>query len=195
VAREAVINTLVSDVAPPTFSFVRSTCKLESRANIGFTADSLQLTQTLANGGYIHVDVAGRALVFTAAERFRSGGKSSSRKIPQTCWQQPGRSRGMTLTEQPHYRRFRRGFRPLCWTTTRHREAEAQLIAATLKCVESGVLPQINLTALLDIRAQTYGCSRPAGLVLSCSVNALEAILPGEIGLPVVLRNSTAQPT
>jgi len=85
VGAEAVINTLVMTLPPLlSASFARPAAR-NLAANIGFTPDSLQLTQTLANVGYIHARrPAGRALVFTAAERFPIwSGKSSSRKFPQ----------------------------------------------------------------------------------------------------------------
>jgi len=70
-ARQAVISTLVSDVAAAYFQLRELDLELEiSRRTLASRRDSLQLTQTLASGGATSMlDVRqAEQLVFTAAE-------------------------------------------------------------------------------------------------------------------------------
>jgi multidrug efflux system outer membrane protein len=108
-AREAVISTLVSDVAAAYFQLRELDLELEiSRRTLASRRDSLQLTQTLASGGATSMlDVRqAEQLVFTAAETI----PDLERRIEQQenflstlLGNNPGPiTRGTKLTEQPH---------------------------------------------------------------------------------------------
>jgi len=175
-AREAVINTLVSDVATAYFQLRSLDLQLEiSRRTLASRRDSLQLTQTLANGGATSMlDVRqAEQLVFTAAETI----PDLERRIEQQenflstlLGNNPGPiARGMSLTDQPHAPDVPAGL-PSSLLERRPdiREAEAQLIAANAQIgvAKAAYFPQINLTADAGYQssALTSLFTGPAGL-------------------------------
>ena len=156
-AREAVVSTLVSDVATAYFELRALDLQLEiSRRTLASRQDSLQLTQTLANGGATSMlDVRqAEQLVDTAAETI----PDLERRIEQQenflstlLGNNPGPiARGMKLTEQPHSPDVPAGL-PSSLLERRPdiREAEAQLIAANAQIgvAKAAYFPQITLTA------------------------------------------------
>src|SRR3981189_495437 len=175
-AREAVINTLVSDVATAYFQLRSLDLQLEiSRRTLASRRDSLQLTQTLANGGATSMlDVRqAEQLVFTAAETI----PDLERRIEQQenflstlLGNNPGPiARGMSLTDQPHAPDVPAGL-PSSLLERRPdiREAEARLIAANAQIgvAKAAYFPQINLTADAGYQssALTSLFTGPAGL-------------------------------
>src|SRR5467141_1060786 len=175
-AREAVISTLVSDVATAYFELRALDLQLEiSRRTLASRQDSLQLTQTLANGGATSMlDVRqAEQLVDTAAETI----PDLERRIEQQenflstlLGNNPGPiARGMTLTDQPHVPEIPAGL-PSSLLERRPdiREAEAQLIAANAQIgvAKAAYFPQINLTAAAGYQssALTSLFTGPAGL-------------------------------
>jgi len=175
-AREAVISTLVSDVATAYFQLRALDLQLEiSRRTLASRRDSLQLTQTLANGGATSMlDVRqAEQLVDTAAETI----PDLERRIEQQetflstlLGNNPGPvARGMTLTEQPHAPDVPAGLPSnLLERRPDIREAEAQLIAANAQIgvAKAAYFPQINLTADAGYQssALTSLFTGPAGL-------------------------------
>jgi multidrug efflux system outer membrane protein len=156
-AREAVISTLVSDVAAAYFQLRELDLELEiSRRTLASRRDSLRLTQTLASGGATSMlDVRqAEQLVFTAAETI----PDLERRIEQQenflstlLGNNPGPiTRGTKLTEQPHAPEIPAGL-PSSLLERRPdiRQAEAQLIAANAQIgvAKAAYFPQINLTA------------------------------------------------
>jgi multidrug efflux system outer membrane protein len=156
-AREAVISTLVSDVAAAYFQLRELDLQLEiSRRTFSSRQDSLRLTQMLANGGATSMlDVRqAEQLVFTAAEAI----PDLERRIEQQenfisilLGNNPGPiARGAKLTEQPHAPEVPAGL-PSSVLERRPdiREAEAQLIAANAQIgvAKTAYFPQISLTA------------------------------------------------
>jgi len=156
-AREAVVSTLVSDVATAYFELRALDLQLEiSRRTLASRQDSLQLTQTLANGGATSMlDVRqAEQLVDTAAETI----PDLERRIEQQenflstlLGNNPGPiARGMKLTEQPHAPDVPAGL-PSSLLERRPdiREAEEQLIAANAQIgvAKAAYFPQIALTA------------------------------------------------
>jgi len=175
-AREAVVSTLVSDVATAYFELRALDLQLEiSRRTLVSRQDSLQLTQTLANGGATSMlDVRqAEQLVDTAAETI----PDLERRIEQQenflstlLGNNPGPiARGMKLTEQPHAPDVPAGL-PSSLLERRPdiREAEAQLIAANAQIgvAKAAYFPQINLTAAAGYQssALTSLFTGPAGL-------------------------------
>src|ERR1700736_4775447 len=174
-AREAVVSTLVSDVATAYFELRALDLQLEiSRRTLASRQDSLQLTQTLANGGATSMLDARQAeqLVDTAAETI----PDLERRIEQQenflstlLGNNPGPiARGMTLTEQPHVPEIPAGL-PSSLLERRPdiREAEEQLIAANAQIgvAKAAYFPQITLTAAAGYQsaALTNLFSGPAG--------------------------------
>jgi len=156
-ARQAVISTLVSDVATAYFQLRALDLQLEiSRRTLASRRDSLQLTQKLANGGATSMlDVRqAEQLVFTAAETI----PDLERRIEQQenflstlLGNNPGPiARGMKLTEQPHAPDVPAGL-PSSLLERRPdiRAAEAQLIAANAQIgvAKAAYFPDISLTA------------------------------------------------
>jgi outer membrane protein, multidrug efflux system len=156
-AREAVISTLVSDVATAYFQLRELDLELEiSRRTLASRQDSLQLTQLLANGGDTSMlDVRqAEQLVSTAAETI----PDLERRIEQQenflstlLGNNPGPiARGAKLTDQPHPPDVPAGL-PSSLLERRPdiREAEAQLIAANAQIgvAKAAYFPQISLTA------------------------------------------------
>jgi len=156
-ARQAVISTLVSDVATAYFQLRALDLQLEiSRRTLASRQDSLQLTQKLANGGATSMlDVRqAEQLVFTAAETI----PDLERRIEQQenflstlLGNNPGPiARGMKLTEQPHAPDVPAGL-PSSLLERRPdiRAAEAQLIAANAQIgvAKAAYFPDISLTA------------------------------------------------
>src|SRR5712672_1193391 len=175
-AREAVISTLVSDVAAAYFQLRELDLELEiSRRTLASRRDSLQLTQTLASGGATSMlDVRqAEQLVFTAAETI----PDLERRIEQQenflstlLGNNPGPiTRGTKLTEQPHAPEIPAGL-PSSLLERRPdiRQAEAQLIAANAQIgvAKAAYFPQINLTASggYQSSALTSLFTGPAGL-------------------------------
>jgi outer membrane protein, multidrug efflux system len=175
-AREAVVSTLVSDVASAYFELRTLDLQLEiSRRTLVSRQDSLQLTQTLANGGATSMlDVRqAEQLVDTAAETI----PDLARRIEQQenflstlLGNNPGPiARGMKLTEQPHAPDVPAGL-PSSLLERRPdiREAEAQLIAANAQIgvAKAAYFPQITLTAAAGYQssALTSLFTGPAGL-------------------------------
>jgi len=175
-AREAVVSTLVSDVATAYFELRALDLQLEiSRRTLASRQDSLQLTQTLANGGATSMlDVRqAEQLVDTAAETI----PDLERRIEQQenflstlLGNNPGPiARGMKLTEQPHAPDVPAGL-PSSLLERRPdiREAEEQLIAANAQIgvAKAAYFPQITLTAAAGYQssALTSLFTGPAGL-------------------------------
>ena len=175
-AREGVVSTLVSDVATAYFELRALDLQLEiSKRTLASRQDSLQLTQTLANGGATSMlDVRqAEQLVDTAAETI----PDLERRIEQQenflstlLGNNPGPiARGMKLTEQPHAPDVPAGL-PSSLLERRPdiREAEAQLIAANAQIgvAKAAYFPQINLTAAAGYQssALTSLFTGPAGL-------------------------------
>jgi len=175
-AREAVITTLVSDVATAYFQLRELDLELEiSRRTLASRQDSLQLTQKLASGGATSMlDVRqAEQLVSTAAETI----PDLERRIEQQenflstlLGKNPGPiARGAKLTEQPHAPEVPAGL-PSSLLERRPdiRQAEAQLIAANAEIgvAKAAYFPQIALTASggYQSSALTSLFTGPAGL-------------------------------
>jgi multidrug efflux system outer membrane protein len=175
-ARQAVISTLVSDVAAAYFQLRELDLELEiSRRTLASRRDSLRLTQTLASGGATSLlDVRqAEQLVFTAAGTI----PDLERRIEQQenfisilLGNNPGPiARGAKLTEQPHAPEIPAGL-PSSLLERRPdiRQAEAQLIAANAQIgvAKADYFPQINLTATggYQSSALTSLFTGPAGL-------------------------------
>jgi multidrug efflux system outer membrane protein len=175
-AREAVISTLVSDVAAAYFQLRELDLELEiSRRTPASRRDSLQLTQTLASGGATSMlDVRqAEQLVFTAAETIPDLERRIEEQenfISTLLGNNHGPiARGTKLTEQPHAPEIPAGL-PSTLLERRPdiRQAEAQLIAANAQIgvAKADYFPQINLTASdgYQSSALTSLFSGPAGL-------------------------------
>ena len=189
-AHQAVISTLVSDVAAAYFQLRTLDLQLEiSRRTLASRQDSLRLTQMLANGGATSMlDVRqAEQLVFTAAETI----PDLERRIEQQenylstlLGNNPGPIvRGTKLTEQPHMPEIPAGL-PSSLLERRPdiREAEAQLIAANAQIgvAKAAYFPQISLTANAGYQssALTSLFSGPAGL-WSFGGSALQPVFAG----------------
>jgi multidrug efflux system outer membrane protein len=175
-AREAVVSTLVSDVATAYFQLRSLDLQLEiSRRTLASREDSLKLTQTLANGGATSmIDVRqAEQLVDTAAETIPDLERQIEQQenfLSTLLGNNPGTiARGMKLTEQPHAPDVPAGL-PSSLLERRPdiREAEAQLVAANAQIgvAKAAYFPQINLTATAGYQssALTSLFSGPAGL-------------------------------
>jgi len=175
-AREAVVSTLVSDVATAYFQLRSLDLQLEiSRRTLASREDSLKLTQTLSNGGATSMlDVRqAEQLVSTAAETipdFERQIEQQENFLSTLLGNNPGPiARGMKLTEQPHTPDVPAGL-PSSLLDRRPdiREAEAQLIAANAQIgvAKAAYFPQISLTATAGYQssALTSLFSGPAGL-------------------------------
>ncbi len=175
-AREAVISTLVSDVATAYFQLRELDLELEiAKRTLASRRDSLRLTQTLANGGATSMlDVRqAEQLVSTAAETV----PDLERRIEQQenflstlLGNNPGSvARGTKLTDQPHAPEVPAGL-PSSLLERRPdiRQAEAQLIAANAQIgvAKAAYFPQITLTANggYQSSALTSLFTGPAGL-------------------------------
>ncbi len=155
-ARQAVISTLVSDVAAAYFQLRELDLELEiSRRTLDSRRDSLQLTQTLASGG------ATSMLDVRQAEQLVLSTLLGNNPGPIT--------RGTKLTEQPHAPEIPAGL-PSSLLERRPdiRQAEAQLIAANAQIgvAKAAYFPQITLTASggYQSSALTSLFTGPAGL-------------------------------
>jgi outer membrane protein, multidrug efflux system len=175
-AREAVISTLVSDVATAYFQLRELDLQLEiSRRTLASRQDSLQLTRLLANGGATSMlDVRqAEQLVFTAAETIPDLERRIEQQenfISTLLGNNPGPiARGAKLTEQPHAPEVPAGL-PSSLLERRPdiRQAEAQLIAANAQIgvAKAAYFPQISLTATSGFQssALTSLFTGPAGL-------------------------------
>jgi multidrug efflux system outer membrane protein len=156
-SREAVITTLVSDVASAYFQLRELDLELEiARRTLASRQDSLRITQMLANGGATSMlDVRqAEQLVFTAAGTIPDVQRRIEQRenfISTLLGSNPGPvARGMKLTEQPHMPEVPAGL-PSSLLERRPdiRQAEAQLIAANAQIgvARADYFPQINLTA------------------------------------------------
>jgi outer membrane protein, multidrug efflux system len=175
-AREAVISTLVSDVASAYFQLRELDLELEiSRRTLASRQDSLQITQMLANGGATSMlDVRqAEQLVFTAAETIPDLERRIEQQenfISTLLGNNPGSIvRGTKLTEQPHPPEVPSGL-PSSLLERRPdiRQAEAQLIAANAQIgvAKAAYFPQISLTTSggFQSSALTSLFTGPAGL-------------------------------
>jgi len=175
-ARGTIVNTLVSEVATAYFQLRSLDLQLEiSQRTLASRRDSLQLTQTLANGGATAMlDVRqAEQLVFTAAETIPDLERQIEQQenfLSTLLGNNPGPiARGMTLTEQPHVPEIPAGL-PSSLLERRPdiREAEAQLMAANAQIgvAKAAYFPQINLTASAGYQssALTSLFTGPAGL-------------------------------
>jgi multidrug efflux system outer membrane protein len=175
-AREAVISTLVSDVATAYFQLRELDLQLEiSRRTLVSRQDSLRLTQMLANGGATSMlDVRqAEQLVFTAAETVPDLERRIEQQenfISTLLGNNPGPiARGAKLTDQPHSPEIPAGL-PSTLLERRPdiRQAEAQLIAANAQigAAKAAYFPQISLTASSGYQssALTSLFTGPAGL-------------------------------
>ncbi len=175
-AREAVISTLVSDVAAAYFQLRELDLQLEiSRRTLASRQDSLQLTRLLANGGATSMlDVRqAEQLVFTAAETIPDLERRIEQQenfISTLLGNNPGPiARGAKLTEQPHAPEVPAGLPSnLMERRPDIRQAEAQLIAANAQIgvAKAAYFPQISLTASggFQSSALTSLFTGPAGL-------------------------------
>ncbi len=174
--REAVISTLVSDVATAYFQLRELDLELEiARRTLASRQDSLRLTKTLANGGATSMlDVRqAEQLVSTAAAAI----PDLERRIEQQenflstlLGNNPGPiARGTKVTDQPHAPEVPAGL-PSSLLERRPdiRQAEAQLIAANAQIgvARAAYFPQITLSADggYQSSALTSLFSGPAGL-------------------------------
>ncbi|HMK30709.1 MAG TPA: efflux transporter outer membrane subunit [Terriglobales bacterium] len=156
-ARRAVINTLVSNVAASYFQLRAYDLQLEiSRRTQATRQESLQLTQTLADGGAATMlDVRqAEQLVAVAAEEipdFERRIQQQENFISTLLGNNPGPvARGMQLTEQPHLPEVPPGIPSrLLERRPDIRAAEAQLMAANAQIgvARAAYFPQITLTA------------------------------------------------
>jgi len=175
-AQQAVVSTLVSDVATAYFQLRSLDLQLEiSRRTLASRQDSLQLTQTLANGGATSLlDVRqAEQLVDTAAETIPDLERRIEQQenfISTLLGNNPGPiARGMKLTDQPHAPDVPAGL-PSTLLERRPdiREAEAELIAANAQIgvAKAAYFPQISLTATAGYQssALTSLFTGPAGL-------------------------------
>jgi multidrug efflux system outer membrane protein len=175
-AHEVVVSTLVSDVATAYFQLRSLDLQLEiSRRTLASRQDSLQLTQTLANGGATSLlDVRqAEQLVDTAAETIPDLERRIEQRenfISTLLGNNPGPiARGMKLTDQPHAPDVPAGL-PSTLLERRPdiREAEAELIAANAQIgvAKAAYFPQISLTATAGYQssALTSLFTGPTGL-------------------------------
>jgi multidrug efflux system outer membrane protein len=156
-ARQAVINTLVSNVAAAYFQLRAYDLQLEiSRRTLTSRHDSLQLTQTLERGGATNLlDVRqAEQLVAVASESIPDLERRIQQQenfISTLLGNNPGPiARGMKLTEQPHLPEVPPGIPSrLLERRPDIRAAEAQLMAANAQIgvAKAAYFPQITLTA------------------------------------------------
>ena len=156
-AHRAVTNTLVSNVAASYFQLRAYDLQLEiSRRTLGSRQESLQLTQTLADGGVgTMLDVRqAEQLVAVAAENIPDLERRIQQQenfISTLLGNNPGPiARGMKLTEQPHLPEVPAGIPSrLLERRPDIRAAEAQLMAANAQIgvAKAAYFPQITLTA------------------------------------------------
>jgi multidrug efflux system outer membrane protein len=174
--REAVLTTLVSDVASAYFQLRELDLELEiARRTLASRQDSLRITQMLANGGATSMlDVRqAEQLVFTAAGTIPDVERRIEQQenfISTLLGSNPGPvARGMKLTEQPHMPEVPAGL-PSSLLERRPdiRQAEAQLIAANAQIgvAKADYFPQINLTANSGFQSSALSSlfTGPAGL-------------------------------
>ena len=156
-ARRAVMNSLVSDVAASYFQLRALDLQLEiSRRTLASRQESLQLTQTLSEGGAgTMLDVRqAEQLVATAAESipdFERRIQQEENFLSTLLGRNPGPvARGMKLTEQPHAPEVPAGL-PSSLLERRPdiRAVEAELVAANAQIgvARAAYFPQISLTA------------------------------------------------
>src|SRR6202051_2834512 len=174
-AHEAVVSTLVSDVATAYFQLRSLDLQLEiSRRTLALRQDSLRLTQTLANGGATSMlDVRqAEQLVDTAAETIPDLERQIEQRenfLSTLLGNNPGPiARGMKLTEQPHAPDVPAGL-PSSLLERRPdiREAEAQLIAANAQIgvAKAAYFPDISLTGTAGFQSPALSLfTGPSGM-------------------------------
>ena len=175
-ARQAVVSTLVSDVAAAYLQLRAYDLQLEiSRRTLASRQQSLELTRSLADGGAgTMLDVRqAEQLVFTAAARIPDLERRTEQQenfLSTLLGNNPGPiARGMKLTEQPHLPVVPPGIPSrLLERRPDVRAAEAQLIAANAQIgvARAAYFPQITLTATSGFQssALTSLFTGPAGL-------------------------------
>jgi outer membrane protein, multidrug efflux system len=156
-ARRAVINTLVSDIAAAYFQLRADDLQLEiSRRTLATRQESLQLTQTRANGGAATMMDVRQAeqLVAVAAETIPDLERQIQQEenfLSTLLGNNPGPiARGMNLAEQPHLPVVPPGIPSrLLERRPDIRQAEAELIAANAQIgvARAAYFPDIALTA------------------------------------------------
>jgi outer membrane protein, multidrug efflux system len=156
-ARRVVINSLISDVAAAYFQLRALDLQLEiSRRTLASRQESLQLTQTLSNGGAgTMLDVRqAEQLVAIAAETIPDLERQIQQEenfISTLLGNNPGPvARGLKLTEQPHAPEVPAGIPSgLLERRPDIQAAEAELIAANAQIgvARAAYFPQISLTA------------------------------------------------
>jgi outer membrane protein, multidrug efflux system len=175
-ARQAVISTLVADVAGSYFQLRELDAELEiSRRTLASRQDSLHLIQDLADQGLgTDLDVRqAEQLVFTAGAKIPDLERQIEQEenfISTLLGNNPGPiPRGRALTEQPHAPVIPAGL-PSALLERRPdiREAEQQLIAfnAQIGVAKAAYFPQINLTGTGGFQSSALSSlfSGPAGL-------------------------------
>ncbi len=189
-ARQAVISTLVSEVASAYFQLRELDLELEiSRQTLASRQDSLRLTQRLADGG------ATSLLDVRQAEQLVFGAAAAIPDLEQRIEQQEnfisvllGNNpqpvpRGRGLVEQPHPPEVPAGL-PSALLERRPdiRQAEQELVAVTanIGVAKADYFPQISLTGAGGFRssALTSLFSGPAGL-WTLAASAAEPIFDG----------------
>jgi len=175
-AQRAVTNTLVSNVAASYFQLRAFDLQLEiSRRTLGSRRESLQLTQSLSDGGVgTMLDVRqAEQLVAVAAENIPDLERRIQQEenfISTLLGNNPGPiARGMRLTEQPHLPEVPAGIPSrLLERRPDIRAAEAQLMAANAQIgvAKAAYFPQVTLTANSGFQssALTSLFTGPAGL-------------------------------
>lgn len=175
-ARQAVISTLVADIAGAYFQLRELDMELEiSQRTLASRQESLKLTEDLSNQGFTSLlDVRqAEQLVFTAGATI----PNLERQIEQTenfisilAGNNPGAiPRGRILTEQPHAPQVPVG---LSSTLLDRRpdiqQAEQQLVAfnARIGVAKAAYFPEITLTGVGGFQSSALGdlFSGPAGL-------------------------------
>jgi multidrug efflux system outer membrane protein len=175
-ARQYVVSTLVSDVAASYFQLRALDLQLEiARRTLAARKQSLQLTQTLSDGGATTMlDVRqAEQLVATAAESIPDLERRIEQQenyISTLMGNNPGPiTRGLPLVEQPHTPEVPAGLPSgLLERRPDIREAEEQLIAANayIGVAKAAYYPNISLTANAGFAssALTSLFTGPAGL-------------------------------
>ncbi|MGH9784739.1 MAG: efflux transporter outer membrane subunit, partial [Terriglobia bacterium] len=175
-ARQAVVSTLVADVASSYFRLRELDLELEiSQRTLASRQESLRLIQDLADGGLTSLlDVRqAEQLVFTAGARIPDIERQIEQEenfISVLLGNHPAAvPRGRTLTEQPHAPVVPTGL-PSALLERRPdiRQAEQQLIAfnAQIGVARAAYFPQVSLTGAGGFRSSALSSlfSGPAGL-------------------------------
>jgi outer membrane protein, multidrug efflux system len=175
-ARDAVVNTLVSDVAAAYFELRELDLDVEiSKSTLASRQDSLRLTKLLADRGATSMlDVRqAEQLVYTASEQIPDLERRIEQQenfISTLLGQNPAAvPRGRKLTDQPHPPEVPAGL-PSSLLERRPdiRQAEQQLIAlnAEIGVAEAAYFPQITLTGAAGYQSSALSSllTGPAGM-------------------------------